>query len=73
VDRKILILKEDDYVLDVLSIETDLDYEGISKEVAKAKDKAIEDYSCEYQTSDVINNLPEEWNIESADSYEIDI
>lgn len=72
--RKIIIIHDEDergYILDTISIETPLDGESIQKVFAQAKEKAKEDFPNEWQTCDIIENLPKEWNVQIVNDVEI--
>ena len=73
-NRKIVIIHDEDergYILDTISIETSLDGESIQKVFNQAKEKAKEDFPNEWQTYDVIENLPREWNAKVVNDVEV--
>lgn len=71
--KTIIIHDQDEkgYILDTIQIETSLDGESIQKVFDRAKAKAREDYPGEWQTHDVIDNLPKHWHAKVVNDVEV--
>ena len=73
-NRKTIIIHDEDekgYILSTISVETDLDGDTIQKIFDLAKRAAYRDTGGEWQTADVIERLPKEWNVRIVNDVEV--
>ena len=71
--KTIIIHDQDEkgYILDTIQIETNLDGERIQKAFDQAKAAAQKEYPYEWQTCDIIDRLPKEWNAKRLNDVEV--
>lgn len=74
-ERKTIIIHDTDdragYILAVISIQTTLDAETIQQIFDNAKNIARKETGGEWQTQDVIDRLPKEWNAQPVNDAEV--
>ena len=73
-ERKLIVLRdlyEEHDILECITVTTDMTEEEIDDAIVDAKCKAREtSYDDEWMVSDVIENLPSDWNVEYIETCE---